>query len=300
MLQLVIYGIVWGSILSLGGVGLSLTYGIMGFANFAHGDIMALGAYYALVLAAFSKHIGVPSFTFGPLSFGFPMLIAILGSMIMTAITAALIDKVLFKRLRKVQSIILLIAAVGVSFSLRNLLQFVWGPQPKYYFKGIQITRKIPGVAARIKPDEVFIIAISFLFALGVHFFLKYTKVGKAMRATSDNPSLASTVGINTEKIITWTWAIGGSLAAAGGIFAGIENRFITPPLGWNMLLPIFAAVILGGIGSPYGAMVGGLIIGLSEELSTAIIPTAYKPAVAFAIMIIMLLFRPRGLFGRG
>lgn len=298
MLQLLIYGIVWGSILMLGGVGLSLTYGIMGFANFAHGDVMALGAYFSFVLAALVRKLGVPSGSFGPLSFGLPILIALIGSMGLTALTAVIIDKILFKRLRKVRSIILLIAAVGVSFSLRNTIQFIWTPQPKYYFEGIQITREIPGVAARIKPDEIFIVAIAILLAILVHSFLKYTKVGKAMRATSDNPKLASTVGINTERIITWTWGIGGALAAAGGTLAGIESRFLTPSMGWNMLLPMFAAVILGGIGSPYGAMIGGLVIGLSEELSTAIIPPAYKPAIAFSIMITMLLVKPKGLFG--
>ncbi|MFB6290855.1 MAG: branched-chain amino acid ABC transporter permease [Candidatus Bipolaricaulia bacterium] len=298
MLQLLIYGIIWGSILMLGGVGLSLTYGIMGFANFAHGDVMALGAYFSFIIATFVRRIGIPSSSFGPLSFGLPILIALIGSMILTAITTILIDRALFKRLRKVKSIILLIAAVGVSFSLRNTIQFIWGPQPKYYFEGIQITNKIPGIAARIKPDEIFIVATAFLLAILVHGLLKYTKVGKAMRATSDNPDLASTVGINTERIITWTWGIGGALAAAGGTLAGIENRFVTPAMGWNMLLPMFAAVILGGIGSPYGAMVGGLVIGLSEELSTAVLPTAYKPAVAFTIMILILLFQPKGLFG--
>lgn len=298
MLQLLIYGIVWGSILMLGGVGLSLTYGIMGFANFAHGDVMALGAYYSFIIAVFIRQIGIPAGSFGPLSFGLPILIGLIGSMIMTAITVILIDRALFKRLRKVKAIILLIAAVGVSFSLRNTIQFIWGPQPQYYFEGIQITRKIPGIAARIKLDEVFIVVTAFLLAVLVHSFLKYTKVGKAMRATSDNPDLASTVGINTERIMTWTWGIGGALAAAGGTLAGIENRFVTPAMGWNMLLPMFAAVILGGIGSPYGAMVGGLVIGLSEELSTAVLPAAYKPAVAFLIMILILLFKPKGFFG--
>jgi len=104
--------------------------------------------------------------------------------------------------------------------------------------------------------------------------------------------------GINTEKVILWTWAIGTALAAAAGILAGIENKFITPNMGWEMLLPIFAAVILGGIGSPYGAMAGGMIIGLSEEISTAFISTAYKPGVAFVIMVAVLLIKPRGLFG--
>lgn len=299
MLQLVVYGIIWGSILTLGGIGLSLTYGILGFANFAHGDVMALGAYLALAWVTLLRGLGAPAQSFGSLSFGLPMVLALIISMVLTGVSVILIDRLLFKKLRKAGTIILLISAVGVSFSLRNILQFVWGPQPQYYFRGIQISRKIPGVGVRIKPDEIFIIATAIVLVSLLHLFLKHTKMGKAMRAAADNMELARITGINTERVIMWTWGIGGALAAAGGTLVGIENRFITPPLGWQMLLPIFAAVILGGIGSPYGAMLGGMVIGLSGELSTAFISTAYKPAISFAIMIIMLLLKPTGLLGR-
>ena len=118
------------------------------------------------------------------------------------------------------------------------------------------------------------------------------------MRATADNMDLAKVSGIDTERVVLWTWIIGGALAGAGGVLAGIENKFITPNLGWNMLLFIFASVILGGIGSPYGALVGGLIIGISGELSTLFIDPVYKQSTAFLIMIVMLLVRPSGLFG--
>ncbi len=299
MLQLAVYGIIWGSILTLGGIGLSLTYGIMGFANFAHGDVMALGAYLALACVTLFRGLGVSAQSFGPLSFGLPMVLALIISMFFTGVSVIVIDRLLFKRLRKAGTIILLIAAVGVSFSLRNILQFVWGPQPQYFFKGIQISRKIPWLGVRIKPDEIFIIVTAIVLVALLHLFLKHTKMGKAMRAAADNMELARITGIDTERVIMWTWGIGGALAAAGGILVGIENRFITPPLGWQMLLPIFAAVILGGIGSPYGAMLGGMVIGLSGELSTAFISTAYKPAISFAIMILMLLLKPTGLLGR-
>ena len=119
------------------------------------------------------------------------------------------------------------------------------------------------------------------------------------MRAMADNPELAQVSGINTELVVAWTWAIGASLAAIAGMLAGIENKMITPELGWQTLLPLFAAIILGGIGSPYGAMVGGMTIGLAEEVSTAFISTSYKPAVAFGVLVLMLLIRPQGLFGR-
>ncbi len=294
--QLIVYGIISGSILTLGAVGLSLTYSILNFANFAHGDIMALGAFFALASLTFLRWLGVSATPFGPLSFGFPMVIAFIIAMLLTAVTAIIIDRILYKQLRKTGRVILLVASVGVALSLRNVIQFIWGPDPQYYFMKIQITEKIFGI--RIKPDEILIIGIAALLVILLHLFLQYTKMGKAMRATSDNMELARVTGIDTDKIIIWTWVIGSALAAAGGILVGIENKFITPELGWQLLLPIFAAVILGGIGNPYGAMAGAMLIGLSEEISTAFISTAYKPAVAFIILVIMLLIKPRGLFG--
>ena len=275
-----------------------MTYRILNFANFSHGDIMSLGAFLALVSLSLLRGLGIPDSPFGPLSFGLPMVLAFFIALLLTALAAIIIDRILYRRLRRTGPIILLIAAVGMAFCLRNIIQFIWGPQPQYYFKTIQIARKIPLLGIRIKPDEVFIIIVVALLVIGLHFFLQKTKMGKAMRAASDNMELARVSGIDTEKVIMWTWAIAAALAAAGGILVGIEDKFITPDMGWQMLLPIFAAVILGGIGNPYGAMAGGMIIGLSGEISTAFISTAYKPAVAFIIMVIMLIIKPRGLFG--
>ena len=275
-----------------------MTYRILNFANFSHGDIMSLGAFLALVSLALLRGLGIPDSPFGPLSFGLPMVLAFFIALLLTALAAIIIDRILYRRLRRTGPIILLIAAVGMAFCLRNIIQFIWGPQPQYYIKAIQIARKIPLLGIRIKPDEIFIIIVVALLVIGLHFFLQKTKMGKAMRAASDNMELARVSGIDTEKVIRWTWAIAAALAAAGGILVGIEDKFITPDMGWQMLLPIFAAVILGGIGNPYGAMAGGMIIGLSGEISTAFISTAYKPAVAFIIMVIVLIIKPRGLFG--
>ena len=294
--QLIVYGLISGSIIALGAIGLSLTYGILNFANFAHGDIMALGAFLALALLGLTKSLGISAHSFGPLSFGLPMVIALIASMGLTAVTAIMIDKILYQRFRKSGPIILLISSVGVAFVLRNIIQFIWSPLPNYYIKEIQISKKILGI--RIKPDEIFIIICAAMLAFLLHLFLTRTKMGKAMRATADNTELARVTGIDTERVILWTWSIGAALAACGGVFAGIEDKFITPELGWQLLLYIFAAVILGGIGNPYGALAGAGIIGLSSEVSTAFINTAYKPAVAFVILVVMLLFKPTGLFG--
>ena len=292
--QLIIYGLISGSIISLGAVGLSLTYGILNFANFSHGDVMAVGAFLALAILGLVKAIGIPSHPIGPLSFGLSMVVALVGAMVLTAVVAIVIDRILYQRFRKSGPIVLLIASVGVAFVLRNIVQFIWSPLPSYYIEEIQISKRFLGI--RMKPDEVFIILFAAAAALVLHLFLTRTKMGKAMRATSDNVELAKVTGIDTERVVLWTWGIGAALAAAGGVMAGIEDKFITPELGWQLLLYIFAAVILGGIGSPYGAVLGGMIIGLSTEMSTAFIDTAYKPAVAFILLVIMLLFRPTGL----
>jgi len=183
-----------------------------------------------------------------------------------------------------------------VAFGLRFLIQFIWSPKPNYYIRQIQIAHDYWGI--RIKADQIFIVVLSALLVLALHLFLTRTRMGKAMRASADNMELARVAGIDTNKVILWTWIIGGALAGAGGVLWGIENKFITPDSGWVILIYVFAAVILGGIGSPYGAMVGGLIIGISGELSTYWVGTEYKPVVAFVIMIIALLVKPSGLFG--
>jgi len=297
--QLLVYGVISGSILSLGGIGVSLTYSILGFSNFAYGDMMALGAYIALGLFSLFVSWSIPNTPLGPLSFGFGFILAAIFAIGLTAVAVVLIDRILFKRLRHYSLVILMMSSIGVALALRNTLQFFWGPQPHYYIERIQIATVIPGLGIRIKPDQVFIILVTIVLVVLVHAFLKYTKMGKAMRATADNNALARVTGVNTNRVIVWTWVIGGALAATAGILAGIENKFITPELGWQMLLSIFAAVVLGGIGNPYGAIVGGMVIGITEEVSTAFISTGYKPAVAFIIMILMLLVKPTGLLGK-
>ncbi|UCF10701.1 MAG: branched-chain amino acid ABC transporter permease [Candidatus Bipolaricaulota bacterium] len=297
--QLLFYGLVSGSILALGGIGVSLTYSILRFSNFAHGDMMALGAYLTLALIPVAGTLGIPSAAIGPLSFGPRFIVAAVVGMACTFVIVVALDRLIFRRLRKAGRITLMITTIGIALSMRNALQFFWGPQPQYYTARIQLAIQVPRLAIRVKPDQLFVISVAVLLVALLHLFLRYTKTGKAMRATSDNPSLAQVTGINTERIILWTWVIGASLAALAGVLAGVENKFITPELGWQMLLSIFAAVILGGIGNPYGAILGGVIVGVSEEVSTAFISTGYKPAVAFGILVLMLLIRPTGLLGR-
>ena len=278
-LQLTIYGIVAGSIFSLGAIGLSLVYGILRFPHFAHGDLITLGAYFTLLPVSI---LGAPpelSFFFGVAA---------------TMAVAVAIDQILYRRLRKVAPVILLIASVGVALILRSLIQLLWGPGNQYYSQGIEMPWRFGGV--NVKPDHLMIVAGAVILVVLLHLFLQKTKTGKAMRAMSDNADLAQVTGIEVNKVIIWTWVIGGGMAAAAGIFLGLDTR-MHPVMGWRILLPVFAAAILGGIGRPYGAIVGGLIIGLAQEYSTVILSPPYKPAVAFALMVVMLIFKPTGLF---
>ena len=277
-LQLVVFGVVLGGIIALGAVGVSLIFGILRFANFAHGDMMTLGAYLALIVV-------------GPLAL--PMYVAFPVALAGTAAILVGIDQVLFRRLRRTAPVILLISSFGVALILRSMIQLVWGPDNIVYWSAIQLPWRFAGL--RIRPDHVTILAATIGLVVLLHLFLQYTRMGKAMRAMSDDPDLARVTGINTERVVIWTWIMGGGLAAAAGIFLGMDTR-LNPLLGWNVLLPVFAAALLGGIGRPYGAIAGGFVIGIATEVSTMFMQPVYKPAMAFALIVILLIIRPTGL----
>jgi branched-chain amino acid transport system permease protein/neutral amino acid transport system permease protein len=279
-LQLVIYGIVLGCILALGAIGVSLTFGILRFANFAHGDLMTLGAYFGFVLI---RQLGLPLWITLPIA------------CVLTAVVAIVIDFLVFRHLRQRPPVILLISSFGIALILRSLIQLIWGSDQLVYEQGIQEPWRLGGL--NLKPDQFIIMVGAIILVSALYFFLQKTKVGKAMRAMADNVDLAKITGINTEQVVLWTWFLGAVLACAAGVFLGLDTQ-ISPTMGWNLLLPIFAATILGGIGSPYGAIAGGLVIGLASELSTLVISPAYKSAVAFAILVGMLIVKPTGLLG--
>jgi branched-chain amino acid transport system permease protein len=299
MTELIVYGIVLGSIIALGAIGLTLLYGILRFAHFAHGDLMTLGAYVVLLLnTEMLPSLGIPEFKLGPLSFGGRMLGALCLSMGVTAVVALCIDRLLYNplRARKSSPVILAMASLGMAFIVRSLIYIVWGPQFLFYTQELRPAWELP-LGVRLRPDQVFILAIVLLLVLLLYLFLQRTKLGKAMRATADNPQLALVCGIDTGRVTAWTWALGAALAAAAGVLYGIDAQ-LRPDMGWSFLLPLFAAVILGGIGSPLGALIGGLILGVVQQVSTAFLLPTYKPAVAFLVLILLLLVRPRGLFG--
>ncbi|SDG52171.1 branched-chain amino acid ABC transporter permease [Roseospirillum parvum] len=279
VVQLFVYGIVLGSILTLGAIGVSLIYGILRFAHFAQGDVAAFGAYIALSVVVAS---------------GLPALAALPVAMLAAAGLAILIDQTVYRRLRGASPVILLISSFGMALVIRSLIQLVWGPHNQTFASGIQIPYRVGGLV--LKPDHLLIVAAAVALVVGLHLFLTRTRMGKAMRAMSDNMDLALVSGVPAERVVMVTWALAGALGAAAGVFLGMDTR-LHPQMGWSVLLPVFAAAILGGIGKPYGAIAGGLVIGVAMEMSTMVIDPAYKPAVAFAIMVLVLVVRPQGIF---
>ncbi len=280
LLQLLIYGIVTGGIYALGAIGISLIFAILRFAHFAHGDLMTVGAYLALSAAAI---------------LGLPLGGAFALAALLTAGLAVLIDRLLYRRLRASGAVVLLISSFGVALILRSLVQLLWGPETQVYQTAITPPWRLGGL--RIRPVHVEILTICLLLVSALHLFLTRSRIGKAMRAMADDPDLARVSGIATERVVVWTWLLGGGLAAVAGMFLALDTR-LHPLLGWNVLLPLFAAALVGGIGNVYGAIAGGLVLGVASELSTLVLPAVYKPAVAFAAIVVVLVLRPRGLLG--
>jgi branched-chain amino acid transport system permease protein/neutral amino acid transport system permease protein len=293
--SLTVWGLIFGAIIALGAIGLSLVYGILRFANFAHGDLMTVGAYIALL---FVSTVFPQGSRLAPFSFGWEFLAALPLAMIGTVLVALVLERLIFAPLRRHGSspVILAMAALGAAFLVRSLVYIIWGADFHFYYGGIRQMLTLP-FGIRIRYDQLIILGMALLFVAFIYVFLERTKLGKAMRATADNPELARVTGIDVGRVIFWTWALGTAMAAVGGVLLGLDSQ-VRPEMGWLVLLPLFAAVILGGIGNPYGALVGGLIIGVIQQVSTAFLNPAYKPAVAFVVMIIILLVRPQGIFG--
>lgn len=298
--QLVVIGLIVGSILALGAVGLTLVYGVLGVADFAHGDKLTVGMFVAFfVVSAEGAGLGFAGGRFGPLSFGWGLVVGLLLAMVAVALLSAAGERWIYRRLRDQGGSFFAwsIASLGLAIAIRAVIQMVWGSGNERYtpgiFKAIEVVEGI-----RIKPDQFFIFGMAVLCVVVLWVVLYRTKAGKAMRATADNPELAEACGIRVDRVRLGTWLLAGALCAIAGVMLGVQAdvRF---DAGFRLLLPMFAAVIIGGLGNPWGALAGGFIVGISQEVSTQWIPTGLKPAVPFVLAIFMLLVRPRGLFGQ-
>jgi branched-subunit amino acid ABC-type transport system permease component len=233
---------------------------------------------------------------------GLSPLVALPFGIALAVVAALAMDRLFYRPLRSLPTIYTVIASFGVALILRSLMQLVWGAQNEVFTRGV--TRPlILFEVIRVPALHLKAIAITAVIALALHFFLTRTKTGRSMRAVSDDPELAAVSGLDVEQVVRATWIIGASLAAVGGVLAGMDTD-VHSNLGWNLLLPMFAAALLGGIGKPMGALAGGLIIGLVEELSTypwigdePLVSPSYKTAMAFVVMVAILIFRPQGIF---
>lgn len=296
-LQFIVDGLLTGAMVGLGAIGVTLTYSILRFSNFAHGDFMAWGTYATLTaVSAIGAMFGKIA-PIGPLSFGWPLIVAVIVGMAFTGLMALALDKILFARLRaKGQTIIVVMASFGASMALRSLLEFIFTSRPTYFSRAIQIAMPV-GLGIRITPDQIVLLIMTAVLVLSVHLLMTRTQIGRSMQAVSQNPALARVVGIDVAKVVRVTWLIGGALACMAGVMIGILVQ-IRPLMGFDMMLPMFAAAILGGIGSVPGAVLGGLIIGLAEAGAVQLIGAEWRAAVSFVILMAVLLVRPIGLFG--
>lgn len=278
--QSVLDGLINGSVYALVALGLTLAFGIARFANVAHGDLVTLGAYAAL---------------WGVQGVGLGILPATLVGVAATLAAGLLVAGLVYRPLARRARIASVIASIGVALAIRHALIFVAGTQ-QYTFP-LPIRRAALILGLRITPKDAAILAVAVVLMLLLHLGLQRTRVGKDMRAVADDAALARVAGIRVDRVVTAMWAWSLTLAAVAGVMLGVKT-VVTPYMGWDILLSAFAAAILGGIGNPYGAMAGGLVLGMSEELTTLILPPAYRTAVAFLIMTGVLLLRPTGIFG--
>lgn len=278
--QLLINGIAVGSIISLVAVGLTLIFGILRLPNFAQGDLMTVGAYLTWISNVTGLNIWLSMITGAT---------GTVGVMLLTEVF-------LWKPMRNIraQPTTLIIISIGLALFLRSSILLIWGGSNQSY--DLPILQAIDIFGLKIAYYRIITIALSLFAIIGLHFLLQNSQIGKAMRAVADNIDLARVSGINVERIVIWTWIIAGILTALGGASYGLITA-VRPNMGWFLILPIFASVILGGIGNPYGAVTGAYLIGIAQELSVPLLGSQYKLGVALFIMVVMLLFRPQGLF---
>jgi neutral amino acid transport system permease protein len=276
-------GLSLGAIYALGAVGLTLVYGILKLVNFAHGDFLTFGAYMAYLVNV---------------TWGAPLVVAVFWAMVATALLGLLFERLLWGPMRAKHAgfLQLILMSLGLAFLIRAVVQWFWSTEIRTL--DVNTTDTVDFLGVRIGQTELIVLVVGVAVLVGVGFMLRVTLLGKRMRALSDDLDLAETAGIDTRRVILYTWLFAGALAGLAGVLAGSITN-LRPELGFELLLPIFAAVILGGIGDAFGALVAGLVLGVMTEWSTLIIDARWKVAVGFLILVIVLVIRPQGIFGR-
>jgi branched-chain amino acid transport system permease protein len=279
--NLVVNGIVEGLIIGLAALGINLVYAVARFPNVAIGDLMTVGAYAG---------IGVQ--TLGGRSTALQML----AGFVACAALAILYYQAVFRRLRDRAMVAPLLASIGLAFLTRSILSFFFGQQQLVF--QVPIARAFRILGLRIQPGDLWLAGVALATVFAVFALLFLTPIGRRMRAVADNSDLARASGIRVEPVMLALWSAVGAVAAIAGIVLGIRT-VVMPEMGWNLLLPAFAAAVLGGVGSPFGAVVAGVVLGVAEELSTPFIGFTYKIALSFIVLAGVLSLRPQGLFGR-
>ena len=280
--QATVNGIIAGNYYALGAVGLTLIFGVLRLVNFAHGEFLTLGAYMMLVFS----------------SFGLPLVLAAALGAVAVAVFGVGLELSVWRPIRRrgVGELQLLLFALGLAFFMRNAIAFVAGSEDRQTGADVTASWHIGNVI--IGRTEAIVTVLGILVIVLVAIALKATSLGKQARALADSIQLAETTGIDTDRIVVVTWAVSGGLAGLAGIFYALPAGTVNPNLGFSLILSIFAAVVVGGIGNAYGALAGGMLIGLTQEWATLVIEPSVKVAVGFAMLILVLLVRPEGLFG--
>ena len=287
--QQLVNGLSLGSIYALIALGYTMVYGVLRLINFAHGDVYMIGAYvgYYLSRKLQGKEPSLIS-----------AILVMIGSMIVCALLGMLIERLAYRPVRREARLTLLITAIGVSLFIENLAQLVFGPDPKFFPSLAPRTDFIVG-GVRLTSEQITVIVVSVLLMLLLRYFILKTRTGKAMRAVSFSLDASRLMGISTDWIISITFALGSALAAAAGVLIGMQIPKIDPLMGIMYGLKAFVAAVLGGIGSIPGAVLGGLLIGISEVMVVGYLSSTYREAIAFGILILVLILRPQGLLGR-
>jgi neutral amino acid transport system permease protein len=281
--QTALNGLTLGSIYALGAVGLTLVYGILKLVNFAHGDFLTFGAYMAFLVNV---------------TWGAPLVVAVFWAMAMTALLGVLFERLMWgpMRAKRAGLLQLLLMSIGLAFVLRSTIQWFWGTEIRTL--DVNVVDTVTFLGLRIGRTELIVIVVGVAVLVAVALMLRYSLLGKRMRALADDIDLAETAGIDTKRVILYTWLFAGALAGLAGVLSGALTN-LQPELGFQLLLGLFAAVVLGGIGNPFGALTAGLLLGVITEWSTLLIEPRWKVTVAFVALIIALVIRPQGIFGR-
>jgi branched-chain amino acid transport system permease protein len=281
--QVGLNGLSLGAIYALGAVGLTLVYAILRLVNFAHGDFLTFGAYMAYLVNV---------------TWGLPLILGVFFAMATTALLGIFLERVMWgpMRTRGAGVLQLILMSIGLALVIRYVIQYIWSTEIR--FLDVNVTDTVNFLGLRIGQTKLIVIVVGVVVLVAIGLMLRYTLLGKRMRALSDNLELAETAGIDTSRVILWTWIFAGGLAGLAGVMAAMTTD-IRPELGFELLVIIFAAVVLGGIGDAFGALAAGLVLGVVIEWSTLVIDARWKTFVGFVILIIALVIRPQGIFGK-